>query len=187
MNEREVIIALGGNLGGAPAVMARFAAAAASIRAQLGGRLRSSRVYRTAPVGPLLDQPSFLNAVIACAPAVEVTATALMAMLLDIEAEHGRVRIDPAVPGPRTLDLDLLFVGDQVLDTAGPPAVILPHPRLAQRAFVLQPLADLQGLAWRMPGIGRSVGACLAEPDVARQCAEVTPYAAAIASAPRAT
>lgn len=187
MDEREVIIALGGNLGGETAVMARFAAAAASIGARLGGGLRSSRVYRTAPVGPVLDQPSFLNAVIACMPAIEMTAPALMAMLLDLEAEHGRVRVEPAVPGPRTLDLDLLFVGDLVLATAGPPAVILPHPRLAQRAFVLQPLADLQGLAWRMPGIGRSVGECLAEPEVARQCAEVIPYAEAIASGIRAT
>lgn len=187
MDEREVIIALGGNLGGEPAVMARFAAAAESIRAQLGGRLRASRVYRTAPVGPVSNQPCFLNAVIACAPRVEATPTALMAMLLDIEAAHGRVRVEPAVPGPRTLDLDLLFAGATVLATAGPPPVILPHPRLAQRAFVLQPLADLQGLDWRMPGIGRSVGECLAEPDVARQRAEVTLYADAIASAPRAT
>lgn len=187
MDEREVIIALGGNLGGEPAVMARFAAAAASIRARLGGPLRASRVYRTAPMGPVSNQPCFLNAVIACALQIETTPAALMAMLLDLEAAHGRVRIEPAVPGPRTLDLDLLFVGDEVLATAGPPQVILPHPRLAQRAFVLEPLADLQGLGWRMPGIGRSVGECLAEPDVARQRAGVTLYADAIASAPRAT
>jgi 2-amino-4-hydroxy-6-hydroxymethyldihydropteridine diphosphokinase len=187
MDEREVIIALGGNLGGEPAVMARFAAAAASIAARLGGRLRASRVYRTTPVGPVVDQPCFLNAVVACAPRVEATPTALMAMLLDIEAAHGRVRSEPAVPGPRTLDLDLLFVGDQVLATAGPPPVVLPHPRLAQRAFVLQPLADLQGLGWRMPGIARSIGECLAEPDVVRQRAEVTLYAGTITSAPRAT
>lgn len=184
----DALIAMGGNVGGEAAVMARFGAAAEAIRRRLGGgALRSSRVYRTPPVGPVAEQPYFLNAVIACAVPATTAPTEILGALLDIEAAHGRVRTQASVQGPRTLDLDLLFLGEQTLRTAGPPPLVLPHPRIAERAFVLQPLADLQGLGWRMPGIGRTVGACLAEPDVARQRAGLALYGDAIASAPRAT
>ncbi|HWN71115.1 MAG TPA: 2-amino-4-hydroxy-6-hydroxymethyldihydropteridine diphosphokinase [Haliangium sp.] len=188
MDQVEALIAMGGNIGGAAAVMGRFGTAAAAIRQCLGGRaLRSSRVYLTPPVGPVAGQPHFLNAAIACAVPATMAPTAILGALLDIEAAHGRVRTPASLQGPRTLDLDLLFFGEQTLRTAGPPALVLPHPRVAERAFVLQPLADLQGLGWRMPGIDRRVGACLADPAVARQRAEMALYADAIASAPRET
>lgn len=188
MEHVEAWIAMGGNIGGDAAVMARFGAAATAIRQGLGGgALRSSRVYRTPPVGPVARQPSFLNAVIAVAVPASMAPTAILAALLDVEAAHGRVRTPSSAQGPRTLDLDLLFLGAQALRTPGPPPLVLPHPRVAERAFVLQPLADLQGLDWRMPGIGRTVGECLADPAVARQRAELAPYADAIASALRAT
>jgi 2-amino-4-hydroxy-6-hydroxymethyldihydropteridine diphosphokinase len=183
MDKVEALIAMGGNVGGPAAVMARFGAAGAAIRRGLGGRLRSSRVYQTPPMGPVLEQPYFLNAVVACMVPATMTPTAVLAMLLDIEAAHGRVRTQASLQGPRTLDLDLLFVGAQTLRSAGPPPLILPHPRVAERAFVLQPLADLQGLDWRMPGIDRTVGGCLADPAVARQRAELALYGDAIASA----
>lgn len=188
MSELEAFIALGGNVGGAPAVMARFRAAAGGIGARLGcTAMRSSRVYRTAPVGPVAEQPRFLNAVLACTLPAAASPTAILAALLDIEAAHGRVRARAVPQGPRTIDLDLIFAGEQVLVTAGPPPLVLPHPCVAERAFVLQPLADLQGPGWRMPGVGRTVGACLADPLVARQRAALEPYAGAIVSAPRGT
>jgi 2-amino-4-hydroxy-6-hydroxymethyldihydropteridine diphosphokinase len=188
MDRVEAWIAMGGNIGGAAAVMARFGAAAEAVRRGLGGgALRSSRVYRTPPVGPVAEQPYFLNAVIACTVPATTAPTAILATLLDIEAVHGRVRTQAALQGPRTLDLDLLFLGEQTLRTAGPPPLVLPHPRIAERAFVLQPLADLQGPDWRMPGIDRTVGACLADPAVARQLAGLELYGDAIASAPRET
>jgi 2-amino-4-hydroxy-6-hydroxymethyldihydropteridine diphosphokinase len=188
MDRVEALIAMGGNVGGEAAVMARLGAAAAAIRHALGGGpMRSSRVYRTPPVGPVLEQPYFLNAALACMVPAAMTPTLVLAALLDIEAAHGRVRTQASLQGPRTLDLDLLFFGTQTLHAAGPPPLLLPHPRVAERAFVLQPLADLQGLDWRMPGIDRTVGACLADPAVARQRAELALYGDAIASALRET
>jgi 2-amino-4-hydroxy-6-hydroxymethyldihydropteridine diphosphokinase len=99
-----------------------------------------SPVYETAPVGGP-EQPDFLNAVVA----VDTTLTPheLLAVAQGIEAEAERVR---AVRwGPRTLDVDVLLVGDERVDATD---LVVPHPRLAERAFVVVPLADLDP-AWR--------------------------------------
>lgn len=95
-----------------------------------------SPLYRSAPVGPP-GQPDYINAVAALA--TRLTPQALLAGLQAIEGAHGRRR-EGVRWGPRTLDLDLLLYGDQVLST---PALTLPHPRLTERAFVLRPLADI--------------------------------------------
>jgi len=104
-----------------------------------------SRLFRTAPVG-YVDQPDFVNA---CAVVETALAPrALLASLLAIEQKHGRVRAIPN--GPRTLDLDLILYGDQVIDEAG---LKVPHPRAHERMFVLHPLYD----AWPdavIPGRG---------------------------------
>lgn len=97
---------------------------------------RASSLYRSAPWG-LVDQPGFVNAV-ACLQTT-LTPHALLEGLQAIEAEHGRRRDGPRW-GPRTLDLDLLLydrlcIEDDTLE--------LPHPRMAERAFVLLPLAEL--------------------------------------------
>jgi 2-amino-4-hydroxy-6-hydroxymethyldihydropteridine diphosphokinase len=99
----------------------------------------ASGLYRTAPVG-LLRQPDFINAVAALefADNAVPSAPTLLAHLFAIEARFGRQR--SVRNAPRTLDLDLLLLGDE---TCADPACTLPHPRLHQRAFVLQPLADL--------------------------------------------
>jgi len=109
---------------------------------------RASALYRTAPVGRT-DQPDFVNA--ACRLRTRLAARALMQALLAIEHAHGRVR-DPADPGgPRTLDLDLLLYGAQVIRE---PGLVVPHPRLHERAFVLAPLVELDpDLA--IPGQGK--------------------------------
>lgn len=166
----EIFVALGGNLGGEQAVLARFRVAADALAARLGcGPARMSGVYRSSPVGPVRDQPAFLNAVLALVPPAPMEPVDVLRVLLDVEESLGRVRAGAVPQGPRTIDLDLLFVGDRVERTPGPLPLVLPHPRLTERAFVLRPLADLQGPGWRMPGIGRTVAACLAAPDVAGQ------------------
>lgn len=94
-----------------------------------------SPLYRTAPVGPG-DQPSYINAVAAMATAL--APPTLLAYLLIIEAEQGRERRERW--GPRTLDLDLLLVDDLCWNDK---ELVLPHPRLTERPFVLWPLYDI--------------------------------------------
>ena len=126
-------IALGANLGDpAATVRAAFAALAELPDSRL---LRSSSLYRTAPVG-LTEQPEFINA--AAALVTSLAPEALLDALFEIEARFGRQRAERN--GPRTLDLDLLLYADLELDL---PRLTLPHPRLHLRAFVLQPLAEI--------------------------------------------
>ncbi len=125
-------VAIGANLGDA--------------RARVGQALRDldglpqtrvtarSSLWRSAPVEA--SGPDFVNAVAALATTLDPPA--LLAQLQRLEQAAGRER--PYRNAPRTLDLDLLRYGDEVLDT---PALTLPHPRMAQRAFVLRPLAEI--------------------------------------------
>lgn len=96
--------------------------------------LRSSRVYETDPVGP--PQPDYLNAVVEVETAL--AARELLHACLDVERELGRVRTERW--GPRVIDVDILTYGDETIDE---PDLIVPHPRMHERAFVLVPLADL--------------------------------------------
>ena len=105
-----------------------------------------SSFYRTSPVG-LLEQPDFINAVASVRTTLKPLA--LLAALLAIENRHGRRR--SIRNAPRTLDLDLLLYGEQVLGQDG---LSLPHPRLHERAFVLAPLAEIAPDAM-VPGRGR--------------------------------
>jgi 2-amino-4-hydroxy-6-hydroxymethyldihydropteridine diphosphokinase len=105
-----------------------------------------STLRETEPVG-VGEQPPFLNA----AAELETTLTAreLLERLLAVEQRFGRVRV-PGEHGPRTLDLDLLLYGEEEIDE---PGLTVPHPRLHERRFVLEPLAELApGLA--VPGRG---------------------------------
>jgi 2-amino-4-hydroxy-6-hydroxymethyldihydropteridine diphosphokinase len=95
-----------------------------------------SSFRETNPVG-FRDQPAFLNA--AAAVETELGPRELLGLLLDVERELGRTREGPRF-GPRTIDLDLLLYGDEVVDE---PGLTVPHPRLHERAFVLEPLAEL--------------------------------------------
>jgi 2-amino-4-hydroxy-6-hydroxymethyldihydropteridine diphosphokinase len=107
----------------------------------------ASSLYRSAPLG-YSDQPDFLNAVVQLD--TELLPEALLDRLRDIEDRHGRER--PFANAPRTLDLDLLLYGDRVVNT---PGLVLPHPRMHERAFVLQPLLDLDSEI-SIPGKGRA-------------------------------
>lgn len=150
MPDAPALIALGANLGDP-----RGALAFARRRlAGLGEVTAASRLYRTAPVGGPPGQPDYLNAALALR--TDLGAAELLRALLDVEREAGRVRRERW--GPRTLDLDLLGRGDLVLDT---PDLVLPHPRLLERAFVLAPLAEVAP-RWRHPVAGVTVEAALA-------------------------
>lgn len=96
-----------------------------------------SSMYATSPVG-YDDQPDFIN----CVLSMKITATVrqLFAAMQRIELEFGRVRDPNIQDGPRTLDLDLLLAGDQLIEESD---LIVPHPRMKHRLFVLLPLQEL--------------------------------------------
>jgi 2-amino-4-hydroxy-6-hydroxymethyldihydropteridine diphosphokinase len=126
-------IALGSNLQDPEAQVRRaFEEIAALPQTDL---LARSSLYRTEPVG-YADQPTFVNA---CALVeTSLAPRALLDRLLEIEQRHGRVR--EIRNGPRTLDLDLVVYGDGAVEELG---LTVPHPRAHERAFVLQPLAEV--------------------------------------------
>ena len=120
------------------------------IRAYQGIRISGkSRIFETEPVGGPDNQGAYLNAVVRLES--RFSARDLLNILLEIELMRGRVRSERW--GPRTLDLDLLIHGLEVIHE---PGLIVPHPRLHERAFVLEPLADLAPNL-EIPGLGTTV------------------------------
>jgi 2-amino-4-hydroxy-6-hydroxymethyldihydropteridine diphosphokinase len=97
-----------------------------------------SRLRETDPVG-YVDQPRFLNG--AAALETDLAAAELLALLLDVERRLGRERTGEERFGPRTIDLDLLLYGQEEIDE---PGLTVPHPRLAERRFALEPLHELE-------------------------------------------
>lgn len=108
------------------------------ISQKIGPVLKRSSIYETEAWGPV-EQQHFLNQVIEIDS--QMDAKALLTALLAIEEEMGRER--RVHWGPRTIDLDLLFYGEQILNEE--PFLILPHPRISQRRFVLVPLEEIAG------------------------------------------
>jgi 2-amino-4-hydroxy-6-hydroxymethyldihydropteridine diphosphokinase len=134
----EVGLSLGSNLGDR---LANLRAARQRIAALPGVRLvASAPVYETEPVGvkPEYHHLAFLNTVLIVTG--DFPPTAWRRFTAQIEDDLGRVRSDDKF-APRTLDIDVLYVGDLCCDDDG---VVIPHPRWAQRRFVLQPLADVR-------------------------------------------
>lgn len=115
---------------------------------------RCSSWYRSAPV-PMSDQPWYYNGVAAIAS--DLSPQTLLSLLLGVEANMGRVR--RARNAPRVVDLDLLDYDGQCVDVAeseDAPALLLPHPRMSARAFVLRPLREIAP-DWRHPDSGETV------------------------------
>jgi 2-amino-4-hydroxy-6-hydroxymethyldihydropteridine diphosphokinase len=108
---------------------------------------RVSTLRETEPVG-YLDQPRFLNGAVAIS--TTLPARELLDRLLGIERRLGRIRSAGPRFGPRTIDLDLLLYGDEVVNE---PGLVVPHPRLHERRFALEPLAELDP-ALEIPGHG---------------------------------
>ncbi|MSP60576.1 MAG: 2-amino-4-hydroxy-6-hydroxymethyldihydropteridine diphosphokinase [Myxococcales bacterium] len=127
-----IYLGLGGNLGDRLATLR----AAVEELERLGHVVARSSVWETEPVGP---PPDYLNAVVALDLAGEHRPEAILDELLAIEARHGRVR-PTARDAPRSLDLDLLLWDERVITTD---RLSVPHPRLHQRQFVLEPLAEV--------------------------------------------
>jgi 2-amino-4-hydroxy-6-hydroxymethyldihydropteridine diphosphokinase len=139
-----VAIAVGSNLGDRHSHLA-FAVARLS---EFVDDLRVSSLYETDPVG-VGAQPRFLNA--AAVGYTSESPQQLLRRLLDIERERGRERPHPGAP--RTLDLDLILYGGEVIDE---PGLRVPHPRFRERRFVLEPLAEIAG-EWIDPESGATV------------------------------
>ena len=129
-----VYIALGSNLGDRAALIR---AALTELEQEGDIRiLRRSSLHETEPVGGPAGQARYLNAVAELD--TDLPPRALLARLLAVEARHGRVRT--ARNGPRTLDLDLLLYRQEVIEQ---PDLIVPHPRMWERPFVMLPLAEI--------------------------------------------
>jgi 2-amino-4-hydroxy-6-hydroxymethyldihydropteridine diphosphokinase len=130
-------IALGSNLPSPIGSPGQTLDAAILHLADLGRVLAKSSYYATDPVGHA-DQPTFLNAAVALE--TSISPQSLLNRLMEIERAFGRDRSHGIANGPRTLDLDILLYGDLVLRTE---SLHLPHPRMAERSFVLLPMAEI--------------------------------------------
>lgn len=128
----QVFLLLGSNLGDRPQVLA---AVREMIAEQAGSIVNQSAIYETEPWG-ITDQPAFLNQVI------EITTSLLpedlLRIILNIEHDLGRIRYERW--GARVIDIDILYFGQTIMDSA---RLTLPHPRIQDRRFVLAPLAEI--------------------------------------------
>ena len=132
---RRVVIGLGSNVGDR---RAHLDAAVARLRADRALHvLRRSPVYETPPAGGP-PQGDYLNAAVLVVTSLE--GREILGRTLAIERDLGRVRSTETRWGPRTLDLDLLWIEGEAIDEEG---LVVPHPRLAERAFALRPLLDV--------------------------------------------
>ncbi len=152
-----IVIGLGGNRGD---VTEAFAGAAARL-AREGRLLARSGVWRSAPLGPALDD--FANAAVLVESALHPRA--LLELCRRIEAAAGRDRAREERWGPRPLDLDLLVAPGLVLESGD---LVLPHPRLAGRRFALAPAAEVAP-GWVHPRLHRTLADLAASPEIASQ------------------
>jgi 2-amino-4-hydroxy-6-hydroxymethyldihydropteridine diphosphokinase len=147
-----VAIALGSNVGDRE----RYLRDALVALAPALSNVRLSSFHDTEPVGMTGPQRRVLNA--AATAETTLTARDLLARMLDVEQQLGRERPYPGAA--RTVDLDLILYGDAVIDE--PPHLLVPHPRFRERAFVLEPLAEVAG-DWIDPVTRRSISQLLEE------------------------
>ncbi len=129
-----VFVSLGSNKGDSRSI---FQSALADLE-QLLGRMRRSSLYRTRPVGPVV-QDDFLNMLV-CGT-YSGTPQQLLSRLQEIESRYGRNRSAEIRQGPRSLDLDIILFGEVVIES---PVLSIPHPAMHNRQFVLVPLLELE-------------------------------------------
>lgn len=145
----QIVVGLGGNVGGSAKIVQRFLAVKRAL--EYYGGVRASSIYRSAPIGGV-DQPAFLNAALLLSYE-RVQPVELLAMLQELERILGRDRASEPRWGPRTIDLDILVWGARTIRT---PSLVVPHERLAERKFALAPLVELVGPDFDVPGTGRA-------------------------------
>ena len=148
-----LVIGIGGNVGSEDEILERFRRARAALEAL--GPVRSAPLYRSQPVGPA--QPPYLNTAVRVEVAPDTQPGELIATLLELERLLGRLR-PHARWGPRAIDLDVLVWGERVVRT---PELEVPHPRLVERRFALEPVVALLGPELEIPEHGPA-GALLA-------------------------
>jgi 2-amino-4-hydroxy-6-hydroxymethyldihydropteridine diphosphokinase len=173
-------IALGANLPSPAGPPEATLAAAAKRLDSLGSVTARSALYSTAPVGlspGIVDQPRFLNAVVALETLL--APRDLLSALLAFERDFGRDRSASIPNGPRTLDLDILLYGDLILTE---PGLEIPHPRLAERTFVLIPLNEIAPNL-RDPRSGRTIAQLLDALRPTAPASSVVPVTIALWSA----
>ena len=154
-SEKVAAIALGSNLSSSAGDRSANLRVAVEHLRTLGRILAVSNFYDTEPVG-YLNQPRFLNA--AALLTTELDALALLEALLTIECQMGRDRSVTVAKGPRLIDLDLVLFGNLTLETD---RLVLPHPAMRERRFVLEPLAEIAPLMID-PETGRTIAELLA-------------------------
>lgn len=165
-------VALGANVGDPPAQL-KQAAQRLATHDQVVLKDTSS-LWRTSPEGPVADQPDFVNAVVHLETLL--SPHSLLALCHEVEEALGRDRSGEVAGGPRPIDLDLLAYGDVVLDEEG---LTLPHPRLAERAFVLEPLHEVAP-HFVHPATGLSVGEMLAALSPGQRVERIGPLDVAV-------
>ncbi len=165
-------VALGANVGDPPAQL-KQAARRLATHDQVVLRDASS-LWRTSPEGPVADQPDFVNAVILLETLL--SPHSLLALCHEVEETLGRDRSREVSGGPRPIDLDLLAYGNVVLDEDG---LTLPHPRLAERAFVLEPLHEVAP-HFVHPATGLSVGEMLSALPPGQRVERIGPLEVAV-------
>lgn len=151
-------LALGANLGDRRASLA--AAVLALDKSQGLEVVAQSRVYETVPEDRA-PQPLYLNSVVRVETSLD--ARRLLNLCLDIESVLGRVRPADGSKSARTIDIDLLLLGDQIIDE---PGLTVPHPALLRRPFVRIPLADVASPGLRHPQSGEALDTCEPDPGV---------------------
>lgn len=171
IHPRALVLGMGGNVGGEAAVVARMRRVVEAVArwSEPGVEVTASAVYRTAPVGPA--QEDFVNAAVRVRLAEPPwQPVELIAAILEIEGLLGRARSREERWGPRTIDLDVLVWGERVASYEGPPRLQVPHPRLAERRFALEPMADVLGRDRELPGRGgETLGELLERAEVKAQ------------------
>ena len=135
---QDIAVALGANIGGADLMVSRMQGVLDAFRARGFVGLKVSRVFKTKPLQTDGEHEWYLNCVFRCSDLKKESPTSLLEWTQSLEHEQGRN--NKGLLKPRTMDIDILWIGNEAIQTE---VLTLPHPRIKERRFVLEPLLDL--------------------------------------------